>query len=149
MYHMLSQKLCLTTVESKYRHVKPLMRPTLCQLNFHAIRHSTTCHSMQKLCRSSTALMSTLFLAFTGWQSRILLHFAVRQSMNIPYGFCRKSVSVGWGLTGTVAVSGSPPFSSVLFCSYKKVGHVSKAEGFDERSLFPLLDTSLSKRMKK
>ncbi len=62
--HMPHQKLCLTTVDSKYRHGKPLMRPTLCRSNFHAVQHSATCHSMQKPCRSCVALMSTLFSIF-------------------------------------------------------------------------------------
>ncbi len=56
--------LTLLTVDSKYQCEKPLMRLTFCRSNFHAARHSATCHSMQKLCRSHTKLTSTLFLAF-------------------------------------------------------------------------------------
>ncbi len=56
----------------------------------------------------------------------------------MPYWFCRKYASVGWGLTGTDAISKDSPFLSVLIHSYQKVCHAfSKTEGVGERSLFP------------
>ncbi len=79
--YMMRQKLRLTTVDGKYWHDKPLMRPIFCQSNFHVTLYSATCCGMQKLYQSRTALTSTLFSAFSLWQSHILLNFAVRHSV--------------------------------------------------------------------
>ncbi len=77
-HHMPQQKLRLITVGGKYQCDEFFMRPTFCQSNFLAVRHSATRFRMQKPCQSRTALTSTLFLAFAAWQSDILLQFALR-----------------------------------------------------------------------
>ncbi len=51
MHHMPCQKLCLTTVDGKYRRGKPLMRLTLCQSNFipcSILQHAAVCRNHAK-----------------------------------------------------------------------------------------------------
>ncbi len=86
MHYMPLQKLGLTTADSKYRYGKPLMILTLCRSNFYAVRHSTICCGMQKLCWSHATLTSTLFSAFATQQSCVLLHSAARHNVDAPLG---------------------------------------------------------------
>ncbi len=83
-HHIPCQKLCLTNTVGKYRHGKPLMMSTLCRSNFHAAQHSAKCYSMQKPCRSCAALTCMLCLSFTSRQHYILLHSAIRHSVDSP-----------------------------------------------------------------
>ncbi len=63
-HQMPCQKLCLPTIDGRYRHSKSLMRLTFCQSNFHAAQHSAICYGMQKPCRSRATLTSALISVF-------------------------------------------------------------------------------------
>ncbi len=85
--------LTTTVVDGKYQHGKPLIIPTLFGVNFHAVWHSATCHSMQKLCQSWAALMSTLFSVFATWQTHFWLHSTPLRSVDALYEYADQHIT--------------------------------------------------------